>query len=97
MRQGPENVQAGEVCLPSTDLAADLTFYTEVLGLRLDTIFPADDPAVAVLSGHGLRIRLERGANVAPGVLRLSCLDPAAFADGAARTDGPQWCAHSDR
>ena len=89
MRQGPENVQAGEVSLPSMDLAADLTFYTEVLGLRLDTIFPADDPAVAVLSGHGLRIRLERGANVAPGVLRLLCLDPEAFAKGERELTAP--------
>lgn len=89
MRQAGENVQAGEVSLPSTDLGADLTFYTEVLGLRLDTIFPADDPSVAVLSGHGLRIRLERGANVAPGVLRLLCLDPAAFADGARELTAP--------
>ena len=89
MRQGPDNVQAGEVCLSSTDLAADLTFYTEVLGLRLDTIFPADDPSVAVLSGHGLRIRLERGANVSPGVLRLLCLDPAAFADGERELTAP--------
>ena len=52
-------------------------------------IFPADDPSVAVLSGHGLRIRLERGANVAPGVLRLLCLDPATFADGARELTAP--------
>ncbi len=89
MRQGPENVQVGEVSLPSTDLAADVTFYTEVLGLRLNMIFPADDPSVAVLSGYGLRIRLERGANVAPGVLRLLCLNPAAFADGARELTAP--------
>jgi quercetin dioxygenase-like cupin family protein len=30
------------------------------LGLRLDTIFPADDPAVATLSGAGARVRLVR-------------------------------------
>ena len=89
MAQGRKNVQAGEVVLPSSDFAADLTFYTEVLGLRLDMIFPADDPSVAVLSGHGLRIRLERGANVAPGVLRLLCLDPATFADGARELTAP--------
>src|SRR5689334_1339176 len=77
-----DNVQAAEVSLPSQDLAADLAFYTRELGFRLDTIFPADDPAVAVLSGHGLRLRLERGAAVAPGVLRLLCADPGAFAGG---------------
>jgi mannose-6-phosphate isomerase-like protein (cupin superfamily) len=32
------------------------------LGLRLDTIFPADDPTVAVLSGQGTRVRLVRTA-----------------------------------
>lgn len=35
------------------------------LGLRLDTIYPADDPAVAALSGAGARVRLVRtGATV---------------------------------
>jgi quercetin dioxygenase-like cupin family protein len=36
------------------------------LGLRLDTIYPADDPAVAALSGAGARVRLVRtGADAA--------------------------------
>jgi len=82
-------IQAAEVCLPSPDLAADLAFYTQELGFRLDMIFPADDPAVAVLSGHGLRLRLERGAAVAPGVLRLLCRDPGAFAGGRRELTAP--------
>ena len=48
-----DNIQGAEWYLPSTDLAADLAFYTGTLGFRLDTIFPADDPVVATLSGHG--------------------------------------------
>jgi len=83
-----KNVQAAEVCLPSKDLAADLAYYTEVLGFRLDTIFPADDPAVATLSGHGLRVRLERGAKVEPRV-RLLCDDPDAFAGGQRELKAP--------
>lgn len=82
MTERSDNVEAAEVCLPSTDVAADLIYYTQTLGFRLDTIFPADDPSVAALSGHGLRIRLERGAGVAPGVMRLLCRDPDAFAGG---------------
>lgn len=42
------------------------------LGLRLDTIYPADDPAVAALSGAGAQVRLvRRGAADAaePGAL----------------------------
>jgi len=84
-----DNVQAAEVCLPSTDLAADLAYYTETLGFRLDTIFPADDPAIATLSGHGLRIRLERGAAHPPGVVRLICRDPEGFAGGARELTAP--------
>ena len=89
MTQGPQNVQAGEVALPSTDFAADLTFYTEVLGLRLDMIFPADDPSVAVLSGHGLRIRLERGAHSRRACCGCCASIPQAFADGARELTAP--------
>ena len=69
-----------EVRLPSRDLHADLRFFGERLGFRLETIFPADDPAVAVMTGHGLRIRLERGADDAPGTIRLLCEHPSRFA-----------------
>lgn len=89
MHDRRDNVQAAEICLPTKDLPADLTYYTETLGFRLDTIFPADDPAVATLSGHGLRIRLDRGTNVAPGVVRLLCNDPDAFAGGRRELTAP--------
>jgi quercetin dioxygenase-like cupin family protein len=83
------NICAAEVLLPTGDFAADLTFFTETLGFRLDTIFPADDPAVATLSGHGLRIRIDRAATHSPGVLRLLCGDPAAVAGGATTLTAP--------
>jgi len=77
------NVRAAEAVVPCVELEPTLTFFTERLGFRLDAIFPADDPAVAVISGHGLRLRLERGPGGAPGALRLACQDPAALAGGA--------------
>jgi len=90
MTDRPKHVQAAaEVCLPSKDLAADLAFYTQTLGFRLDTIFPADDPAIATLSGHGLRVRLDRGAAVVPGVVRLICRDADAFAGGVRELTAP--------
>jgi quercetin dioxygenase-like cupin family protein len=52
------------VVLPCPDLAAALGFFTGQLGFRLDAIFPADDPRVAEISGHGVRIRLERAPPV---------------------------------
>ena len=78
-----------EVRLPSRDLHADLSFYGETLGFRLESIFPADDPAVAVMTGHGLRIRLDRGAHEAPGTIRLLCDRPELFASGRDEIEAP--------
>ncbi len=64
-----------EVLLPASDLHADMPFY-EALGFRLDAIWPADDPAVAIMSGHGLRLRLERGLS-GGGALRILTGDEA--------------------
>ncbi|MCC6008285.1 MAG: cupin [Rhodobacteraceae bacterium] len=78
-----------EMRLPSRDIREDLPFYTGTLGMRLEQIFPADDPAVAVVSGHGLRLRLERGAPDAPGTLRILTPEPDVFAGGARRLVAP--------
>lgn len=72
----PKAGAVAEVRLPTQDLHQDLPFY-ETLGFRLDLIYPADDPAVAVISGHGLRLRLVRGAEEAPGTIRILTDDPA--------------------
>ena len=77
-----ELVQAAEVVLPCHDLAATLPFLTDVLGFDLDLISPADDPSVAVVSGYGIRLRLEPGEDDAAGTIRLRCADPAAVAGG---------------
>ena len=66
-----------EVVLPGAPLPETLAFFTRELGFRLEIIFPADDPAVAVISGHGLRIRLDIAAAGDPGTLRLSGRDLA--------------------
>ena len=49
-----------DVVLGCDDLDEAIELFTSGLGLRLDMITPADDPRLAVLSGHGRRIRLER-------------------------------------
>lgn len=69
-----------EALLHTSDLRADLPFFTRRLGMRLDMIYPADDPSVAVFSGHGLRVRLSQ-KDGAPGVLRVLTDDPE-FAGG---------------
>lgn len=78
-----------EIRLPTQELRNDLPFYTRVLGMRLDMIYPADDPEVAVLSGHGLRLRIQKGAEEPPGTLRILTEDPEGFAGGQRTLTAP--------
>ncbi len=71
-----------EIRLPTHELRDDLPFFTKVLKMQLDMIYPADNPEVAVLSGHGLRIRIQKGAPEGPGTLRILTDDPDGFAGG---------------
>lgn len=71
-----------EMRLPTQELREDIPFFTKVLGMKMDMIYPADDPSVAVFSGHGLRLRIDKQASEAPGTLRILCDDPDGFADG---------------
>ena len=64
-----------EVQLPCADLAPALEFFVGRLGFRIESIFPAEQPSVASLSGHGLRLRLAPGQGD-PGLIRLPCQDP---------------------
>lgn len=79
----------GEIVFPTQDLRKDLPFFIEKLGLRLDTIYPADNPMVAVLSGHGIRIRLDAGHEADPGVLRILADDTDAIAGGQRKLTSP--------
>ncbi|KMW56246.1 Glutamate synthase [NADPH] large chain [Candidatus Rhodobacter oscarellae] len=78
-----------EIRLPTAELRDDIPFYTKVLGMRMDMIYPADDPTVAVFSGHGLRLRIEKDAPEPPGTIRIRCADPDGFADGARELTAP--------
>ena len=78
-----------EIRLPTSELRDDLPFYMKVLKMRLDMIYPADNPEVAVLSGHGLRLRIEKGAKEAPGTLRILTEDPDGFAEGKRELTAP--------
>ena len=78
---------AAQVVVPCTDLDATLQFLTERLGFLVELVSPADDPAVVVVTGHGVRLRLERvaaGAEAAPVTLFLGGDDSG---DGGAAGD----------
>src|SRR6188474_3581055 len=49
-----------ETVVACTDLAAMVGFFTTDVGLRIETISPADDPSTYVLTGLGIAIRVQR-------------------------------------
>jgi quercetin dioxygenase-like cupin family protein len=89
MTRKPNNIEAAEVVIPCKELTETLPFFMRVLDFRLDQIHPADDPTTAVISGHGLRLRLLRGDGGPPGTLILKCRNPKLFADGEMRLVAP--------
>ena len=79
-------------CEPE-QLVETLDWFVDSLGFRMEQIFPADAPRVAVISGHGVRVRLEPPSDgVAAGRLRLVCRGDSAAAyashDGASAPNG---------
>jgi len=87
--EGGHGIESAEVVLPCAELDATLEFFTARLGFRVAAIFPADDPAVAVIAGHGLRLRLEREAVLDPGVVRVACRRPDVVGGGARELVAP--------
>ena len=74
------------VACPHEQLDATITFLGE-LGFRMLKIFPADAPRIAVLEGHGCRLRLAEGAE-APATIRLACADSSAVVAELVQFDG---------
>ncbi len=69
---GPPRIAGAECLLPGgRDLDSTVRFFVDELGFRVDAIAPADDPVLVRLSGHGLRLALDRAHNGDPGTLRL--------------------------
>ena len=60
-----------QIVIPYHNLGALLDFFVEQLGFRLEMIMPADSPNVAVVSGYGVNLRLEKAENFQPPNLRL--------------------------
>lgn len=84
-----EHIRSAQVVVPCHSLDDTLAFFVERLGMRLEAIFPADSPSVAVVSGHGVRVRLDSHAHGDPGRLRLLCDDPAASTHGVTELVAP--------
>ena len=75
--------------IPTEDLQADITFFTKVLNMRMDTIYPADDPKVAVFSGYGISICIDKDAIGGPASINLLVDAPEKFASGKMELTAP--------
>ncbi|MGH8162728.1 MAG: hypothetical protein ACREP1_00165, partial [Rhodanobacteraceae bacterium] len=72
-----QDIGVAQVVVPCSDLDVSLAFFVDRLGFRLDMIMPADAPRLAVISGHGIKLRLDASSDAPmPGAaihLRLPC------------------------
>jgi quercetin dioxygenase-like cupin family protein len=68
---GTVSIRDVHVVVPTGAFDADLRELTDVHGFRLDAIFPADSPATAIVSGHGVRLRLDGRSAGGPVTLHM--------------------------
>jgi len=67
-----------QVLLYSKYLNEDMDFFISI-GFRLINIFPDDSPEVAVMTGHGITIRLDKNTNQAPVIIHILTDNPEAL------------------
>jgi len=61
----------GHVVVSGNPFDETLAFFTDNLGFQMDRISPADNPGLALLSGHGMTIRLDKSVEPSPLTLHI--------------------------
>ena len=82
-------VADAQCVIPTKDLQADIPFFTNILNMRMDKIYPADDPREAIFSGHGISICIDKDAQVGPGQINLLAEDIKQIANGESELKAP--------
>ena len=67
-----DEIRSANIVVPCANFNESLKFFTERLGLRVEMIFPADAPSVAVVSGYGIALRLEKSEEIQSLTLQLT-------------------------
>ena len=66
------SIESAEVLVPCLDFPSALNYFTTRLKFKVKLITPADNPAVAVVQGYGLTLRLDAHATGPSPVLRFT-------------------------
>ena len=66
-----DRISSAQIVVPCKNFNRSLEFFTEQIGFRVEMIFPADAPSVAVISGYGLNLRLEHSNENQPLTIQL--------------------------
>ncbi len=85
-------LESAQVVMPCIDIAETLAFFTDRLGFRVRMISPADDPAMVVIDGLGVQLRLQRvrpDTMFTPPTLHILCSAPSTVAAGATQMVAP--------
>lgn len=83
------HVDSADIVLVCEDVSAAAEFYTDELGFRVESVFPADAPRLVMLSGYDLQLRLEsidrlaRHETTTPSLV-ITNLDQTGFGTGRA-------------
>jgi len=75
------HIRSAQVLVACDVLEPTLAFFQQRLGFQVDAIFPADNPTTAMISAHGLSLRLVEGGTGGVSDIYLLCGDPRAIAD----------------
>ena len=73
-----KTVTSAEIVMPCDSLDATLKFFLDQLNFRIEMIYPADSPRVAIVAGFGTRLRLDAGAAGDPPAVVLRSEDVSA-------------------
>lgn len=68
-----DSIKSAELVMPCKSFAETLSYFVDKLGFRIESIYPADAPRIAVISGFGTRLRLDASADGPPPTVHLNC------------------------
>ncbi|OEK00250.1 cupin [Roseivirga sp. 4D4] len=66
----PQETDRAQVLIPTKDLTLEMEFF-EQLGFKLINIFPDDNPEVAVMSGFGIQVRIDKSSKVTTPAIHI--------------------------